>query len=165
MMKCWQDDPAKRPKFSEIYEMLPDMKPEQLKAVVNYCEPKKEHLMYRQGEIITVLDRNTGTAYWKGVLISGKTGYFNPSNTVAFLEGLPSSNRDSFCRVSEQRSSSKRKLRTEMISKPQNDFKHTGHVGIDGASFGDIAFLSSSQSVRLYYDFVVFISDVLFSLV
>jgi len=42
---------------------------------------------------------------------------------------------------------SKRKLRTEMISKPQNDFKHTGHVGIDGATFGDIAFLGSSQNV------------------
>ncbi|TMW39384.1 hypothetical protein DOY81_015536 [Sarcophaga bullata] len=33
-----------------------------------------------------------------------------------------------------------------MISKPQNDFKHTGHVGIDGASFGDIAFLGTTQN-------------------
>ncbi|XP_030372790.1 activated Cdc42 kinase-like isoform X1 [Scaptodrosophila lebanonensis] len=145
MMKCWQDDAAKRPKFSEIYEQLPDMKPEQLKAVVNWTEPKKDHLIYRQGDIISVLDRNTGTPYWKGVLSTGKTGYFNPSNTVAFLEGLPSSNRDSFSRVGDHRIS-KRKLRTEMISKPQNDFKHTGHVGIDGATFGDIAFLGSSQN-------------------
>ncbi|KAL7738644.1 hypothetical protein ACLKA6_006934 [Drosophila palustris] len=145
MMKCWQDDAAKRPKFSEIYEQLPDMKPEQLKAVVNCVEPKKDHLLYRQGDIISVLDRNTGTAFWKGVLSTGKTGYFNPSNTVAFLEGLPCSNRDSFSRVGDHRIS-KRKLRTEMISKPQNDFKHTGHVGIDGATFGDIAFLGSSQN-------------------
>ncbi|XP_017836989.1 activated Cdc42 kinase-like isoform X1 [Drosophila busckii] len=145
MMKCWQDDAAKRPKFSEIYEQLPDMKPEQLKAVVNCTEPKKDHLLYRQGDIITVLDRNTGTPFWKGVLSTGKTGYFNPSNTVAFLEGLPSSNRDAFSRVGDHRIS-KRKLRTEMISKPQNDFKHTGHVGIDGATFGDIAFLGSSQN-------------------
>ncbi|XP_023164753.2 activated Cdc42 kinase-like isoform X2 [Drosophila hydei] len=146
MMKCWQDDVAKRPKFSEIYEQLPDMKPEQLKAVVNCVEPKKDHLLYRQGDIITVLDRNTGTPFWKGVLSTGKTGFFNPSNTVAFLEGLPcSSNRDSFSRVGDHRIS-KRKLRTEMISKPQNDFKHTGHVGIDGATFGDIAFLGSSQN-------------------
>ncbi|XP_037947807.1 activated Cdc42 kinase-like isoform X2 [Teleopsis dalmanni] len=144
MMKCWQDDAMKRPKFSEIYEILPDMKPEQLKAVVNNCESKKDHLEYRQGDIITVLDRNTGTPFWKGVLISGKTGFFNPSNTVAYLEGLPTMNRDSFCRVSER--SSKRKLRTEMISKPQNDLKHTGHVGIDGASFGDVAFLGNSQN-------------------
>ncbi|XP_068147133.1 activated Cdc42 kinase-like isoform X2 [Drosophila tropicalis] len=150
MMKCWQDDPAKRPKFNEIYEQLPDMKPEQLKAVVNCLEAKKDHLMYRQGDIISVLDRNTGTPFWKGVLSTGKTGYFNPSNTVAFLEGLPAmcpaSSRDSFgSRVSDHRIS-KRKLRTEMISKPQNDFKHTGHVGIDGATFGDIAFLGSSQN-------------------
>lgn len=148
MMKCWQDDATKRPRFAEIYEMLPDMKPEQLKAVVNCLEAKKDHLLYRQGDIITVLDRNTGTPFWKGVLNSGKTGFFNPSNTVAYLEGLPSSNRDSFCRASE-RNSSKRKLRTEMISKPQNDFKHTGHVGIDGASFGDVAFLSNSQNVSV----------------
>ncbi|XP_052840727.1 activated Cdc42 kinase-like isoform X2 [Drosophila gunungcola] len=145
MMKCWQDDAAKRPRFGEIYDQLPDMKPEQLKAVVNCAEPKKDHLLYRQGDIITVLDRNTGTPFWKGVLSTGKTGYFNPSNTVAFLEGLPSSNRDCFSRVSDHRIS-KRKLRTEMISKPQNDFKHTGHVGIDGATFGDIAFLGSSQN-------------------
>jgi len=146
MMKCWQDDAAKRPRFGEIYDQLPDMKPEQLKAVVNCAEPKKDHLLYRQGDIISVLDRNTGTPFWKGVLSTGKTGYFNPSNTVAFLEGLPSSSRDSFSRVSDHRIS-KRKLRTEMISKPQNDFKHTGHVGIDGATFGDIAFLGSSQNV------------------
>nr|XP_017031433.1 activated Cdc42 kinase-like isoform X2 [Drosophila kikkawai] len=145
MMKCWQDDAAKRPRFGEIYDQLPDMKPEQLKAVVNCAEPKKDHLLYRQGDIISVLDRNTGTPFWKGVLSTGKTGYFNPSNTVAFLEGLPSSSRDSFSRASDHRSS-KRKLRTEMISKPQNDFKHTGHVGIDGATFGDIAFLGSSQN-------------------
>lgn len=30
-----------------------------------------------------------------------------------------------------------------MISGPQGDFKHTGHVGPDGQIFGDIAFLGS----------------------
>lgn len=28
-----------------------------------------------------------------------------------------------------------------MISGPQGDFKHTGHVGLDGAYFGDVSFL------------------------
>lgn len=37
--------------------------------------------------------------------------------------------------------SSRRRLRPEMISGPQGDFKHTGHVGLDGAYFGDVAFL------------------------
>lgn len=35
-----------------------------------------------------------------------------------------------------------------MISRPQDDFKHTGHVGIDGASFGDISFLSNPNSTQ-----------------
>ncbi|CAD7077648.1 unnamed protein product [Hermetia illucens] len=145
MLKCWAHDPAKRPKFSDIYAILPDMKPEQLKTIVSNCEPKKDHLMYRQGEIVTVLDKCTNSQYWKGILNSGKTGLFNPANTVAYVEGLPTSNnRDSFCRTSDRQS--KRKLRTEMISMPQNDFKHTGHVGLDGAYFGDVAFIASSQN-------------------
>lgn len=37
--------------------------------------------------------------------------------------------------------SSKRKLRADMISAPQGDCKHMGHVGMDGAYFGDISFL------------------------
>uniref|UniRef100_A0A182WIZ3 non-specific protein-tyrosine kinase n=1 Tax=Anopheles minimus TaxID=112268 RepID=A0A182WIZ3_9DIPT len=109
-------------------------------------EQKKDYLMYRQGEIITVLDKNNNAPYWKGVLNSGKTGLFNPANTVAYLDSLPSSvNRDSLCRTAER--SSKRKIRTDMISRPQNDLKHTGHVGIDGVSFGDVAFLSSPQNL------------------
>uniref|UniRef100_A0A182IUJ2 non-specific protein-tyrosine kinase n=1 Tax=Anopheles atroparvus TaxID=41427 RepID=A0A182IUJ2_ANOAO len=146
MLKCWQHDAAKRPKFSEIFLLLPDMKPEQLKTIVAFSEPKKDYLMYRQGEIVTVLDKNNNSPYWKGVLTSGKTGLFNPANTVAYLDSLPSSvNRDSFCRTVER--SSKRKIRTDMISRPQNDLKHTGHVGIDGVSFGDVAFLSSPQNL------------------
>ncbi|XP_055685695.1 activated Cdc42 kinase-like isoform X2 [Lutzomyia longipalpis] len=144
MLKCWQHDPNKRPKFSEIYTTLPDMKPEQLKTVTNCAEAKKDHLMYRQGEIVTVLERTANSPYWKGVLNSGKTGLFNPANTVTYLGSLPSStNRDAFVRGADR--SSKRKLRTEMISRPQNDLKHTGHVGLDGAYFGDVAFLATSQ--------------------
>lgn len=97
----------------------------------------------------------TNSPYWKGVLNSGKTGLFNPANTVTYLGSLPSStNRDSFCRSSDR--SSKRKLRTEMISRPQNDLKHTGHVGLDGAYFGDIAFMSSVQNVS-YFSSIYFV--------
>lgn len=32
-----------------------------------------------------------------------------------------------------------------MISAPQGDLKHTGHVGLDGAYFGDLSFLSGSK--------------------
>jgi activated CDC42 kinase 1 len=145
MLKCWNHDPLKRPKFSEIYQTLPEMKPEQLKTVLTSNDGKKDHLAYRQGEIVTVLDKSTNSHYWRGVLNSGKTGLFNPANTVAHIDSLPSSsNKDSFVRTLDR--CSKRKLKTDMISSPQNDLKHTGHVGIDGAYFGDVAFLSNSQN-------------------
>lgn len=145
MLKCWNHDPLKRPKFSEIYQILPDMKPEQLKTVTQFAEPRKDHLAYHQGDIITVLDKSS--PYWLGVLNSGKTGHFNPANTVAHLESLPSSSnpQGGFIRNTLERSS-KRKLNTDMISSPQNDLKHTGHVGIDGAYFGNVAFLSNPQT-------------------
>lgn len=153
MLNSWEHDPMKRPKFSEIYSLLPDTKPEQLKTIKECNVPKKDHLLYRQNDIITVLDRSSNSPYWKGVLNSGKTGLFNPVNTVTYLGSLPSSiNRDSFSRTAER--SSKRKLRTEMISRPQNDFKHTTHVGADGACFGDVAFLSNQQNV-IYFEYYI----------
>lgn len=158
MLKCWAHDPLKRPKFSEIYEILPDIKPEQLKTVSQCIEMKKDHLTYRQGDIITVLDKSTNSPFWLGVLNSGRCGLFNPANTVAHIESLPSSTLGSssgstgsqnqlggFIRNTLERNS-KRKLKPEMISSPQNDFKHTGHVGIDGAYFGNVAFLSNPQT-------------------
>lgn len=80
---------------------------------------------------------------WKGAQASGKTGLFDPVNVVAYLgSDLPSS---SFLRTDSTRSSARRKLRSEMISAPQGDFKHTGHVGLDGAYFGDLSFLGGSK--------------------
>lgn len=38
-----------------------------------------------------------------------------------------------------------------MISSPQGDLKHTGHVGLDGAYFGDVAFLGDKVSSLLLY--------------
>lgn len=158
MLKCWAHDPLKRPKFSEINEILPDIKPEQLKTVSQCIEMKKDYLTYRQGDIITVLDKSTNSPYWLGVLNSGRCGLFNPANTVAHIDSLPSSTLGSssgsngsqnqlggFIRNTLERNS-KRKLKPEMISSPQNDLKHTGHVGIDGAYFGNVAFLSNPQT-------------------
>lgn len=67
---------------------------------------------------------------------------FDPGNVVAYLGDLPSA---SFIRTDSTRTSSRRKLRSEMISAPQGDFKHTGHVGLDGAYFGDLSFLSGTK--------------------
>lgn len=56
--------------------------------------------------------------------------------------------RDCFCTaesMKKQTSSSrsprnpeKKKFTADMISAPQNDLRHTGHIGYDGINFGDI---------------------------
>ncbi|KAG5340237.1 ACKL protein, partial [Acromyrmex heyeri] len=142
MQQCWQHEPSKRPKFSELINVLPDLKPEQVQAVQDSIEPGQ--LVYRQSDIITVLDKGSSNTLWKGVLNNGKTGFFNPAHTIAYLgSNLPSNKLGEFTRGDGKNafSSQRRKIRTDMISSPQGDLKHTGHVGLDGAYFGDISFL------------------------
>ncbi|CAB0042717.1 unnamed protein product [Trichogramma brassicae] len=148
MQKCWQHEPTKRPKFSEIIALLPDLKPEQVQAVQDTNEIGM--LVYKQNDVITVLDKGCSNTMWKGVLANGKTGFFNPAHTIAYLGGnLPSNVKPGeFQRGGGTDgknggifSSQRRKIRTDMISSPQGDLKHTGHVGLDGAYFGDLSFL------------------------
>nr|CAD7397422.1 unnamed protein product [Timema cristinae] len=155
MLKCWQHDPNKRPKFANLITMLPECKPEQVQAVQEYLEDpvkvKREQLCYRVGDIITVLDKAplpNVSSCWKGVLNNGKTGLFNPAHTVAYLgSNLPSNKPGEFVRGdSKSVYSSRRRLKTDMISVPQGDLKHTGHVGLDGAYFGDISFLGGKET-------------------
>lgn len=159
MLKCWQHDPNKRPKFSEILQMLPDCKPEQVQAIADCPDTsmggsvklKKDALLYRTGDVITVLDKRPDAwSLWKGVTASGKTGLFNPAATIAYLgHNLPSSRASGNFTRWDPRSGAgvayasgrRSRLRPEMISGPQGDLKHTGHVGLDGAFFGDVAFL------------------------
>ncbi|KAG8229034.1 hypothetical protein J437_LFUL007589 [Ladona fulva] len=152
MLKCWAHDPNKRPKFSELMTLLPECKPEQVLAVQEYHEDpvkvKREQLQYKVQDVITVLDKgpipNTSNC-WKGVLNNGKAGLFNPAHTVAYLgSNLPTSTKTTeFLRGDGKNmySSRRSRLRPDMISSPQGDLKHTGHVGLDGAYFGDISFL------------------------
>ena len=42
------------------------------------------------------------------------------------------------------RSSKRGKLRADMIGAPQNDLRHTGHIGYDGAVFGDVSFIGDN---------------------
>ncbi|KAL0117538.1 hypothetical protein PUN28_010391 [Cardiocondyla obscurior] len=142
MQQCWQHEPSKRPKFSDLVDALPELKPEQVQAVQDNTEPGQ--LVYRQSDIITVLDKGSSNTLWKGVLNNGKTGFFNPAHTIAYLgSNLPSNKPNEFTRGDGKNtfSSQRRKIRTDMISSPQGDLKHTGHVGLDGAYFGDISFL------------------------
>lgn len=151
MLKCWQHDPNKRPKFVDILNSLPECKPEQVQAVKDYIGfptslKLKDWLSYKVGDVITVLDKKPNSdnpQLWKGILNNGKTGLFNPANTVAYLgQNLPTT-RPSFTRADGKISiyASRRRLCPEMISRPQGDFRHTGHVGLDGAFFGDVSFL------------------------
>ncbi|XP_071534269.1 activated Cdc42 kinase-like isoform X2 [Panulirus ornatus] len=151
MLKCWQHDPMKRPKFVDLMGILPECKPEQVQVVRDCEDPpatpggKRDRLQYSVGDVITVLDKRPvadNLAVWKGVLNTGKTGLFNPANTVTYLGTNIPSNKSSFQRGDGKNPySSRRRLRPEMISGPQGDFKHTGHVGLDGAYFGDVSFL------------------------
>ncbi|XP_046397309.1 activated Cdc42 kinase-like isoform X2 [Ischnura elegans] len=151
MLRCWAHDPSKRPKFSELMNLLPECKPEQVQAVQEFHEDpvkvKREQLQYKVQDVITVLDKGPIAGVnncWKGVLNSGKAGLFNPAHTVAYLgSNLPTSVKSSeFTRGDGKNTySSRRRLRPDMISSPQGDLKHTGHVGLDGAYFGDISFL------------------------
>ncbi|CAG5102024.1 Similar to Ack-like: Activated Cdc42 kinase-like (Drosophila melanogaster), partial [Cotesia congregata] len=97
-----------------------------------------------QGDVITVLTKGVNNVLWKGVLSNGKTGLFSPAHTIAYLgSNLPSNKPGEFLRGDGKNafSSHRRKIRTDMISSPQGDLRHTGHVGLDGAYFGDISFL------------------------
>ena len=41
---------------------------------------------------------------------------------------------------------SSRRLNAEMIGRPENDLRHVGHVGYDGVTFGDVAFIGSATT-------------------
>ncbi|CAD1474390.1 unnamed protein product, partial [Heterotrigona itama] len=110
---------------------------------IGMSKPEMRRLK-KQGDVITVLDKGSSNTLWKGVLNNGKTGFFNPAHTIAYLgSNLPSNKPGEFTRGDGKNafSSQRRKIRTDMISSPQGDLKHTGHVGLDGAYFGDIGFL------------------------
>ncbi|XP_057653112.1 activated Cdc42 kinase-like isoform X5 [Diorhabda carinulata] len=142
MLDCWRHEAASRPRFADIGPILADSRPEQVQAKISSNEGP-HMLTYRVGDVITVLDKKSNHPLWKGASASGKTGLFDPINVVAYLgSDLPGS---SFLRSDSTRSSARRKLRSEMISAPQGDFKHTGHVGLDGAYFGDLSWMDGSK--------------------
>ncbi|XP_046652229.1 activated Cdc42 kinase-like isoform X3 [Daphnia pulicaria] len=152
MLKCWQHEPHNRPRFIDLMSLLPDCKPEQVQAIQDSLEdvskPRRDQLQFRIGDVLTVLDKKPMPEVansWKGVLNNGKTGLFNPAHTVSYLGNILPSIKPQFSRGGTYNGknaySSKRRLRTDMISSPQGDLKHTGHVGLDGAYFGDVAFL------------------------
>ncbi|QQP58540.1 Tyrosineprotein kinase PR2like, partial [Caligus rogercresseyi] len=151
MNDCWAHDPQMRPSFASLFHYLGEAKPERVKAVTLSNEPG--HLSYAVGDIMTVLDKEG--ALWKGCTDDGKVGLFAPSNTVAYIGNLPASSSSlpssstSFQRSSVRgsKNSLKKKISRDMISGPRGFVQHTGHVGVDGAYFGDVSgFHSGSVS-------------------
>lgn len=142
MLDCWRHEAATRPRFSDLGSRLVDCRPEQVQT--KSASVEGPHMLpFRVGDVITVLDKISHRPLWKGITLSGKTGLFNPASVVAYLgSDLPGA---SFTRTDSTRTSARRKLRSEMISAPQGDVKHTGHVGLDGAYFGDLSFLGGSK--------------------
>jgi len=153
MQQCWDHEPDNRPTFSDLFITLPQMRPTQVKAIKDFPEVTvpKDYIYYRAYDVISVLDKNPANppapGLWKGVLTNGKAGFFDPCNMVPFIEpkSSPSSTtpKKSIIRRDSKKGSS-RKLRTDMISRPQNDLRHTGHIGYDGAVFGDVGFIGDN---------------------
>ena len=106
---------------------------------------------------------------WFGVLGHGGVGYFSPTHTVTYIGTLPSqgnhtkwqneelyqstsaANNSHFQRSTLRSSKgsnrgSKKKISRDMISAPSGVVQHTGHVGLDGAFFGDVGAFSSINS-------------------
>ncbi|CAH0745928.1 unnamed protein product [Diatraea saccharalis] len=163
MLECWSHNPNDRPKFRDLGAKLREFRPEQVQFITNSQKPedgrRSNSLEYKSGDIITVLGKEemTKTSMWYGVLPGGACGVFDPSHTKPYTKNdrigptlSPSpvrvsarSLRSSLLRTDVKRHTytGKRTIQRSMISSPQGDVKHTGHVGLDGAYFGDISFL------------------------
>ncbi|XP_019623600.1 PREDICTED: ack-related non-receptor tyrosine kinase-like [Branchiostoma belcheri] len=170
MRQCWEHEPAKRPKFCDIVDILPTMKPQQLRAATDHQASRPDFLCFQAGEIITVLEK--GPEMWKGSLHNGKVGLFSPANTAPYDHNSPSKvkvYKRSFTRsgindvtvafdplhsmlASIRAGTSKRgavgkegslTITRDMISGPMGDFKHTMHIGLRGQqdAFGDTSFI------------------------
>ncbi|KPJ09027.1 Tyrosine-protein kinase PR2 [Papilio machaon] len=176
MLECWAHDPNSRPKFKELKPKLREIQPIQVQAIADFHEPqdgrRSNFLEYKAGQVITVLGKEnfTKSSLWYGVLPGGTCGVFDPNETEPFIQpeqALPGSMSPHQSRNATRTSAisrsdvkrhtytGKRTIHRSMISSPQGDMKHTGHVGLDGAFFGDIAFLdpaacTSRQVVTQY---------------
>ncbi|XP_049886318.1 activated Cdc42 kinase-like isoform X3 [Pectinophora gossypiella] len=167
MLECWSHDPNDRPKFKDLSPKLRELRPEQVQTTADFQKledgRRTNFLEYKSGQIITVLGKEnmTKSSMWYGVLPGGACGMFDPNVTKPYIKPDKSvyqlsgslsphasrrsarAPRSSLLRSDVKRHTytGKRTIQRSMISSPQGDVKHTGHVGLDGAYFGDISFL------------------------
>lgn len=114
MEKCWHHDPLKRPTFQDILVMLGTIVPIQVKATSSSDERglNNRMLMYKTGDIITVLDSNAYVPFWKGMLSSCKTGLFSPQNTSNLIIDFHQS------MVKQQKVMKRKSLLSKVLTKP-----------------------------------------------
>ncbi|XP_075990467.1 activated Cdc42 kinase-like isoform X3 [Anticarsia gemmatalis] len=166
MLQCWSHEPNSRPRFRELSARLRTLRPEQVVTTV-HCNKsddsrRSNYLEFKAGQVVTILGKEamTRSPMWFGVIAGGTCGLIDPAHTrpyvppdkaltsVSSLSPHPTrhssrSIRSSLlrCDVKRHTYTGKRTIQRSMISYPQGEVKHTGHVGLDGAYFGDISFL------------------------
>lgn len=166
MLQCWKHEVHERPTFEKLCSILEEAKPEQVQAVTSSGQEagKRDILDFEVGDVITVLDKNESNgsnSFWTGALNNGKVGYFSPAHTVTYIGTLPSQGNHSKWQHEDiyqstsgtfQRNSlrgsrgSKKKISREMISGPRGEVQHTGHIGLDGAFFGDVGAFATATA-------------------
>ncbi|PAA91853.1 hypothetical protein BOX15_Mlig013929g1 [Macrostomum lignano] len=179
MLKCWDHDSKRRPTFAEIAAHLPKIIPEKHVALESSPSPPavREQLHFAAGDTLFVLDKRMGGEPWRGIGLSGNSGFFQPHLTRPVMHELEAAAAAAAAAASPSKKVSRRatlgssyakefsakvnlvkkaaqsskhhqqhqpRIRRDMISGPQDDFRHTGHVGHDGSVFGDVSFMSAS---------------------
>lgn len=119
---------------------------------------------FKPNHVVAYLGQNLPTSSSSAMTTStssstSSTSKHQTSNFIrGFLDSKNNNSNNNSSSVSSPYSSQRRKLCPEMISRPQGDLKHTGHVGADGAFFGDVSFLGEKyyqlpkQIVNPYHD-------------
>ncbi|PAA57732.1 hypothetical protein BOX15_Mlig014385g2 [Macrostomum lignano] len=156
MLRCWSPEPSARPKFAELAAHLPKIIPERMTALRDCVdedegegddngESDERFLHFSAGDCVLVLDKKVGEGLWRGIrLAGGGSGLFRP-----WLMKTQDLTQSAATTDSEARAKSTLKNRNRrhshsaatLISDPQS-FRHVGHVGINGAVFGDVGLLA-----------------------
>lgn len=64
----------------------------------------------------------------------------------AFIESMK---KQSISSSKSPKTQEKKRFTADMIGKPQDDLRHTGHIGYDGIAFGDISFIGSDPVEKI----------------
>lgn len=157
MTACWTLDPKSRPSFASLSGALKEIVLEQLLVPADQSivgPPGVEHLSLRADDIVTVLDKKCDVegGLWLGVVGAGNVGYFSARGLVPYIEPSATNHKQSLVksRSLDRKSAGAKprvqRLTSEMISVPLDDFRHVAHIGVNGKSFGNVAFLDEGTT-------------------